>query len=187
MPRSVRTTTTSFAATPGTLVPPTTTSFAATPGTLIPLAGLPDFLAGPPPGPFEGGEGVRGRGAGRGPYLDQVLDVEPAPAQQPDHVAVTEVKLHRLVVRPLEAVHAEEGPQQPLGGRQAILVGQAEHELDGVGQEDQPPSRTEQPRGLGDPDVRVAPDARAVLRDREVERRTGQRDVLGTGVHEREP
>src|SRR5215471_16105339 len=114
MPRSVRT---------------TTTSFAATPSTLVPLAGLPDFLARPLPRPFEGGERVRGGGAGRGPHLDQVLDVETAPAQQPDHVAVTEVKLYRLVVRPFEAVHAEERPQQPLGGGLAVLVRQAEHEL----------------------------------------------------------
>src|SRR5258706_16301008 len=104
MPRSVRT---------------STTSLAATPRTLVWLAGLPDFPARPLPGPFEGGERVRGGRAGRGSDLDQILDLEAAAAQQPDHVAVAEVELHRLVVGPFEAMHAEVRPQQPLGGGQS--------------------------------------------------------------------
>ena len=55
-----------------------------------------------------------------------------------------------------------------------------------VDEEDQPAAGPQQPRGLGDPRVRVAPDARAVLGDGEVEARVRERHVLGVAVHERE-
>ena len=48
------------------------------------------------------------------------------------------------------------------------------------------PAGPQQPVRLGDPHVRVAPDRRAVLRDREVERAVGVRDRLGVAVDERQ-
>ena len=55
-----------------------------------------------------------------------------------------------------------------------------------VGEEHEPPARAQQPRGLRDPALRLAPQARAVLREREVEARVGQRDRLGVALDERE-
>ena len=55
-----------------------------------------------------------------------------------------------------------------------------------VDEEHEPPARAQQPRRLGDPLVRIAPDARAVLGDREVEARVVKRRLLGVAVHERE-
>src|SRR5271170_7958003 len=127
------------------------------------------------------------RGSGRRPDLDQVLYLEAAAAQQPDHVAVAEVELHRLVVWPFEAVHAEVGPQQLLGGGQVSLVGDREHELYRVDQEDQPPAGAQQPGRLRDPSVRIAPDAGPVFRDHQVEGGIGERGLLGAGVQQREP
>src|SRR5215470_18342833 len=71
------------------------------------LAGFPDFLARPLPGPVQRGELVAGGGARLGLQLDEIFDLKTAAAQQPDHVAVPEVEFHRLIIGPLEAVHAE--------------------------------------------------------------------------------
>jgi hypothetical protein len=49
------------------------------------------------------------------------------------------------------------------------------------------PPGAQQPGRLGDPGVGVAPDAGAVLRDRQVEAGVGERCLLGAGVDEREP
>ena len=81
------------------------------------------FFAGPLPGPFEGGDRVPGGRARRGLDFDEVGDFEAAAAQQPGHVAVTDVELHRVGAQPLEAVHAEVGPLQVFGGGQVVLVG----------------------------------------------------------------
>ncbi len=100
---------------------------------------------------------------------------------------MAEVELHGVVVGPLEAVHAEIRAEQPVGGGQAVLVGHGEHQQDRVDQEDQLPAGAEQPRRLGDPGVRVAPDAGAVLADRQVEAGVGERRPLGVGLEQREP
>ena len=124
-------------------------------------------------------------GARRGLELEEVLDLQAAAAQQPDHVAVAEVELHGVVVRPFKAVHAEEGPQQPLGGDQAVLVGDGEHQQNRVDQEDQLPARAQQAGGLGDPRIGITPDAGAVLGNRQVEGSVGEGRLLGAGVDER--
>src|SRR5215472_7889646 len=94
------------------------------------LARFPDFFAGPLPSPCESGERMRGGGAGQGPQFQQILHLHAAPAQEPYQVAVAEMELHRVVIWPFEPVHAEIGAQQPVGGRQPILVGDGEHEQD---------------------------------------------------------
>src|ERR1022692_4210869 len=107
-------------------------SSGASPGSVW-LSGLPDFLAGPLPGPFEAGQRVpRGR-VWPGLDLDEVGHLETAATQQPDHVAVADVELYRVGAFPLEAVHAEIGPLQLPGGGQIVLVGHGEDELDGAG------------------------------------------------------
>jgi hypothetical protein len=49
--------------------------------------------------------------------LNEVLHFQAASTQQADHVAVAEVKLHRLIIWPFEPVHTEVRPQQPLGSQ----------------------------------------------------------------------
>ena len=68
-----------------------------------------------------------------------------------------------------------------------VLLAQrrAERVENRVAEEDQPPARPQQPVGVRDPDVRVAPDGGAVLREHEVERRVRQRRVLGARVDQR--
>ncbi len=53
---------------------------------------------------------MRFGGAGLGPELEQILHLQAAAAQQPDHVAVTEVEHRRLIIWPFEPVHAEVRP-----------------------------------------------------------------------------
>jgi hypothetical protein len=81
------------------------------------FADLPDFFAWPLPGPFKRDERVPGSGTRLRPELDQVLHLKAGASQQPDHIAVTEVELHGLIVWPLEPVHAEVRPRsRPVAG-----------------------------------------------------------------------
>ncbi|HWF75193.1 MAG TPA: hypothetical protein VG186_17740, partial [Solirubrobacteraceae bacterium] len=66
-------------------------------------------------------------------------------------------------------MHAEIGTQETLAGGAVLLVGEGEHGQDAVDEKDEPASGAQQPRRLGKPAVGVAPDARAVLGDGEVE------------------
>jgi hypothetical protein len=76
------------------------------------------------PGPFKRDERVPGGGAQLRPELNQVLHLQAAVAQQPDHVPVAEMELHRLIIIwPFKSVHAEVRLQQPLAGRPAIAPG----------------------------------------------------------------
>jgi hypothetical protein len=68
----------------------------------VTAAGLPEtswvlVFTGPLRGPFERQVRIPGGSPGLGPRLMQILDLTAAAAQQPDHVAVAEVKLHRLI------------------------------------------------------------------------------------------
>ena len=89
-------------------------------------------------------------------------------------------------VRPVEPMHAEVIALQLLGRRE-ILVGRRQHRQVRTTEEHQRPSRTEDPRRLRDPSVRVAPDGRSVLGDRQVEAPVSERGPLGVGVDQREP
>jgi hypothetical protein len=55
-----------------------------------------------------------------------------------------------------------------------------------VDEEDQAPARAQQPRRLGDPAVRVAPDARPILADDEVEGAGAEGRALGVAEDQRE-
>ena len=117
----------------------------------------------------------------------RVFSLGPDDAKQPDHVAVAKVEFHRLIIWPFKPVHAKVGPQQPPGGGQAFGVRDGEHEQHRIHQEDQLAAGAQQPGRLGNPRVGIAPDAGAVLRDRQVEAAVGEGCLLGAGVDEREP
>ena len=78
---------------------------------------------------------------------------------------MTEMELDRRVVGPLEAVHAELRPKQAIGGRDAILVGRAEHQQCAVAQKDELTAGTQQACRLGDPPMWISPDGSAVFTD----------------------
>src|SRR5262245_13922411 len=102
----------------------------------LPASRLPDLLRRPLPGPGERDVAIaRGR-ALRGPHLDEVLDLEATPPQQAEPVAVRQVKLDARMVWPLEAVHPEGRPQQPVYRGDVVLFRQAEREERGVGEKD---------------------------------------------------
>src|SRR3954469_17151531 len=147
----------------------------------------PDLLARPLPRPLGRDELVaRGR-IRRRLQLVQRLDLEAVLSQHAQHLAVGEVELDRVAVLvvPLDAAEAELRPHQPVGRDQRARRGAHEQQR-GVGEEDEPPARPQQPRGLGDPALRLAPQAGAVLGEGEVEARVGERDRLGVALDERE-
>ena len=68
---------------------------------------------------------------------------KPLRAQQRDELAVRQVELDRVVVAPLEAVHAEVRAQQAVAGRLVRRVGHAEHVQRRVDEEhSRPPGRS---------------------------------------------
>ena len=79
----------------------------------------------------------------------------------------------------LEAPFAVAGPS-------ASDLRRGEHEQRRVAEEDQLPVGTEQPSGLRDPSIRVAPDRRAVFADRQIEARIGEWHGLCAGLDQRE-
>ena len=114
----------------------------------------------------------------REPGFDQVEDLEAVLAQQPDPVSVREVVLDTLVP---SADHSNRCmPNWGRSSRSSALPSSGEQRMRSVElrRNDELPSGTEQPRGLGDPLVRVGPDRRSVLRHRDVERRVRQRHIL---------
>src|ERR671935_1084995 len=150
------------------------------------LARHPDLLARPAPRPRDGDEGIAGGRACWWPQLDEVLHLEVMPTQEPDPVAVAKVELDRLVVRPFEAMHPKVVAHEPLLCRNTLRVRHAQHENRGVDEEDELATGSEEAGSLGDPAVRVTPDAGPIFAEGEVETGVGQRDLLGIAVDERE-
>src|SRR6185295_5712025 len=66
------------------------------------------------------------------------------------------------------------------------LLGHTQHRLDAVGQEYEPSTRSEQSCRLRDPAFRVAPYARPVLADSQIEGVIRQWNVLCVGLDQRE-
>jgi hypothetical protein len=85
------------------------------------------------------------------------FDDEPVGAQHPDPVAVAGMELD-AAARPRHPAQAPLRPQEPLLG-EALVFRDAQGGQDAVGQEHQPAARAQQPGRLGDPTLRVAPDA----------------------------
>ena len=141
-----------------------------------PLPSLPDFFARPLPSPLRGHvRVVRGR-AFRWTKLHEILDVEAARPQQADPVAIPEAEIHRGVSRPLEPVEPEVRSHQAVG-RRFLTVRRAQVQDRSVHQELKPAAGPEQARRLGNPAIRVGPDARAVFGDRESKLASGRGTV----------
>ena len=152
------------------------------------LADLPDLLCRPLSRPFRIDEGVSTGGRPhRCLHLDEVDHLESVSPQQADPIPEAEVELDPRIVRPLEAMHAEIGPQEALR-RGALLLGirDGEDPEGAVRQEDQLAAGAQEARGLGDPAVWIGPDRCPVLADGEVEACIGQSGRLGIAVDERE-
>jgi len=104
--------------------------------------------------------GVRGAGAGT------VVQVPPrgvwgprrggqgAPAaapEQPDHVAVDEIEVHRLVVGPLKALHREVLAERTVASGDPVLVGKRRASQGAVAQKYQVAAGAQQPGRVRDP------------------------------------
>ena len=110
--------------------------------------------------------------------LDEVDHLEARTAEEPEELAVRELPLDPDFVGPLQAAENALRAQERLAGRPFDL-GRAEDRERRVAEKPEAAAGTEQPVRLGKPAVRVAPDARAVLRDGEVEALRLERDVFG--------
>src|SRR5215469_13967101 len=86
----------------------------------------------------------------------------------------------------MQLMQAKEGPLQLVGRRQSVLLWQRKDDQNRVDEEDQLSAWAQEPGRLGNPCVRVAPDAGAVLGDHQVERGVIEWRSLCVGVHERE-
>ena len=123
------------------------------------LADLPDLLCRPLSCPFRIDEGVSTGGRPyRRPHLDEVDHLESVSPQQADPIAEAEVELDPWIVRPLEAMHAEIGPQEPLRRRALLLAIRDGEDPEGaVGQKDQLAAGAQEAGGLGNPAVQDRP------------------------------
>src|SRR5439155_26576514 len=130
------------------------------------LAHPPDLLGGPAARPLGRDEGETAGAATLGrPHLDERLDLQAVGAEEADPLTVRQVELDGAVVRPLDAVQAEQVARQPIR-RLLGVVGRAEQAQQPALEEDEHPARSQEARRLGDPAIGIAPDARAVLRER---------------------
>src|SRR4029450_4164946 len=125
-------------------------------------------------------------------YLDEVFDLKPVRAEEPDRLAVREAELdavdRAVLVMPLGPMHPEEVPVELEVRGGGVVALRVTGQQQGVpAEEDQPSARPQQPGRLRDPPVRVAPDRRAVLGQPEFEALVVERRALGVCVHEREP
>ena len=94
------------------------------------------------------------------------------------------MELDRAGVLPLDPVQSSLRPDELLGrGR---VGGLAEDDERRIPEKQQPAAGSKQARCLGDPEIRVGPDRRAVLGEGEVERGVRKRHGLGDGFDERE-
>src|SRR5205807_2720148 len=78
-------------------------------------------------------------------------------------------ELDPRVAWPFHPVHPEGRPQQPVTRGAVVFLWHAQHEEGRVHKENKHTARTEEPGGLRHPAIRVGPQARAVLGDREIE------------------
>jgi len=116
--------------------------------------------------------------------LDEPLDHEPVTVQELDPVPVCQVKLdHTVGVLPHRA--REVVAHEPIA-RTLSALRRAGHEKGAVRHVDEPSPRPEEAISLSQPAVRLAPEARPVLGDRQIEAVGVVRHVLGTRMDQRE-
>src|SRR5436190_2391351 len=148
------------------------------------LARHPDLVSGPLPSPL-GSDVlvVRVRLAlRRRVKLDETFDLEPVRTKQVDPVAVSEVKLDLVRVRPLVLAQSELGTHELLAHAFHRHAKRADSR---VGQEHETPTGSEKARGFRNPAIGVRPQRGAVLGENEIEGRIRKRDVLSHSLDER--
>ena len=121
------------------------------------------------------------------PHLDEVLDLEAAPAEQPHPVAVGEVELDARVVRATRpgASRRPGGAGGRRRGRRSRRGTQRVRRAELLRKIRRPPGRSRR-AASGTQRYGIGPQARAVLGDGEVEARVGIRHRLGVAVQEGE-
>src|ERR1700684_1049410 len=82
-------------------------------------------------------------------------------------------------------MHSEVWAQQPRARGDVLFVRGTEHVQSSVDEEDQPAAGADQPCCLRDPEIRIAPDTRAVLGDGEGEAVVGNTHLLRVAMQER--
>jgi hypothetical protein len=95
------------------------------------------------------------------------------------------MKLDGIVVGPVKPMHAPLWAKKPIAGDIRLEITEAENGEHGVDEEDQLTAGAQDAGRFGDPRVRVAPDAGAVLGDCEVKRVVLKRRCLGVAKVER--
>src|SRR4029434_2542858 len=97
-----------------------------------------------------------------------------------------QVELDAGIAWPLDPMHSEGRPQQSVARGEVVFLRHAQREEGGVHEENEGAARTQETGRLRDPAIRVRPQARAVLRDREIEARIGIWYLLGIAVDQRQ-
>jgi hypothetical protein len=86
-------------------------------------AGLPRLFARPLPSPFHGHEPVPDGSATPGPELAETGHLQAADAEQPDHIAIKQAELRRLINRSIQTSAGRSGPQQSADGQPVTGAG----------------------------------------------------------------
>ena len=110
---------------------------------------------------------------------------KPFARQQLNPVAVAQVELGALRLGPVDPVQTELRSEE-LRPRRLFVILRAQHEQQAVAEEDQLRARAQDPGHLRDPLVRIGPDGRAVLADRQIEGVVRKREELGGRTDQRE-
>lgn len=100
-------------------------------------AGPPDLFAGPPPGPLEGDERIASDCAHTRLQFDEVENFKAIRPKKSEPVAVAQVKLCRIGVAPVEAMHPKLRAEQPIFCGDTLLFGSTQHEKAAVAEEDE--------------------------------------------------
>ena len=99
---------------------------------------------------------------------------------------VREVKLDSARPGPFDAGQAKGGAEEAVRRGHSLLFRHTEDHEERVDEERQPSTWAQEPPRLGDPGVRISPQARPVFRDREVEAGIRIRHRFGVAVQEAE-
>src|SRR5687767_10101239 len=108
-----------------------------------PAPGLPDLLRRPLARPLQGDEGIARRPRFRRLDFDQVLKLEPAMPEHSEPVAVGQVELDARITWPLDPIHPERRPPQPVACGETVFLWHAQREEGRVHEEDEYSTRTQ--------------------------------------------
>src|SRR5437870_4302691 len=91
-------------------------------GSVGPAPSLPDLLRRPLACPLQGDERIARRPCFRRLDFDQVLNLEAAAPEQAEPVTVGQVELDPRITWPLDPVHAEGRPEQPVARGEVVCL-----------------------------------------------------------------